>query len=170
VNDLAIHTLEKTREIQVPGSDVEVPNLCGFVSGNRYSDEISKVSIMPQKSVLVVEDDSLYRVLIADILSEIGYQVYSAEDGEIALAIGNDPETAPIDLLLTDVVMPNLDGIELSRRFLAVHPNARALFVSAYALDYCFESPMLSYGTGYISKPFNADSLIDTVEMVLRYQ
>lgn len=82
------------------------------------------------KTILLVDDDDDVRAYFAAALEAGGFHVLEAPNGEAALRLLN--EAARVDLLLTDIRMPKLDGVELARRVTAARPRVRVLFVSAY--------------------------------------
>jgi CheY-like chemotaxis protein len=83
-------------------------------------------------TVLIVEDDTSVRRLVCDVLAGKGYDVLEAPNGEEALEIcGQHP--GPIDLLLTDLIMPRMSGIELTSRVAAIRPEARPLVMTGYS-------------------------------------
>jgi len=84
------------------------------------------------ESILLVEDDPTLRQVAATLLSRLGYQVLVAGSGLQALRLAKERSPATLDLLFTDVVMPQLDGKELSERLLALHPEAKLLFTSGF--------------------------------------
>src|SRR5260370_15791127 len=81
------------------------------------------------ETILVVDDEALVRSLARDILLGAGYRVLEAEDGEQALRVAEEHPGA-IHVLLTDVVMPGINGKELADRLAAVHPDTKAIFMS----------------------------------------
>jgi CheY-like chemotaxis protein len=83
-----------------------------------------------QRTILLVEDDEDVRAYFAAALEGGGFRVVAAADGEAALRL--IAETGPIDLMLTDIRMPKLDGLELARRVAAARPGLRVLFISGY--------------------------------------
>ncbi len=86
------------------------------------------------ETILVVDDESLVRVLARDILLGAGYQVLEAEDGEQALRVAEEHPGA-IQVLLTDVVMPGINGKELANRLAAVRTDTKAIFMSGCASE-----------------------------------
>ncbi len=100
------------------------------------------------RTVLVVEDDDHVRRLVTTTLERAGFTVLEAADGAAALAVA---ETHTIDLLLTDVVMPGIDGRELANRLVADHPGLDVVLMSGYAIDPA--DPALS-AFPLIEKPF----------------
>lgn len=115
-------------------------------------------------AVLVVEDEPTIRSMIARWLRDRGFGVLEAADGPLALAALAGHE-GPLDLLLTDVVMPGLGGQELARLLQAERPSLRVLFMSAHA----------PYGASWedevpgpmLEKPFLADALVRAVRAAL---
>jgi PAS domain S-box-containing protein len=107
------------------------------------------------ETVLVVEDEPFLRELLRAILEEQGYAVLSAESGADALrvAAGND---GPIDVVLTDLLMPGMTGRQLVARLAEAHPETRALFMSGYAAD---ELAGEEVADGFLQKPFGASEL-----------
>jgi DNA-binding response OmpR family regulator len=83
------------------------------------------------ETVLLVEDETLVRGLLVRVLSDCGYRVLEARDGVEALAVAS-AHLEPIDLLVTDVVMPRMGGVALARRLRAVRPGLPVLFVSGH--------------------------------------
>lgn len=116
------------------------------------------------ETVLVVEDDAAVRSLTCDALTDLGYRVLSAAN---AKAVEEHAETAEVELLLTDVVMPGLSGPELYRQLRAKHPRLRCLFMSGHADDLLGERGFLERGTHLLRKPFTITTLARRVRDVL---
>jgi CheY-like chemotaxis protein len=111
--------------------------------------------------ILVVEDDPALRALMVRTLSNKGYRTFEASDGIEALDIlASDPE---IELVVTDIVMPRMNGVDLSRQ-LAASARTRLLFVSAFGEQYT-ELP-----ASLLQKPFSQAALIAEVERLLEVQ
>ena len=118
------------------------------------------------ETVLLVEDEELVRDWIKKVLQRRGYQVLEAQDGwEGEKAATNF--TGSIDLLLTDVVMPHLGGIELSTRLLKTRPAMRCLFISGYMEHVSLSSGTLDAQTNFMQKPFTPDALLARVRQIL---
>ena len=116
--------------------------------------------MLPQSNaVLVVEDEPNVRALVQDVLSGEGYTVLDASDPWEALGIA---ESHPIQLLVTDVVMPEMNGRELARRIESFRPATKVLFMSASAID-----NVLDPDAHFIAKPFPLHRMVDTVNQVL---
>jgi len=115
------------------------------------------------EAVLLVEDERAVRELVATALRERGYHVVEAADGEEALRLAADAHE-PIDLLVTDVVMPAMGGPELARRLGASRPGLRVLFVSGHGGDAVTAHDREA---AFLQKPFGAEALARAVREVL---
>jgi len=113
--------------------------------------------------VLAVDDDEAVRHTTADILKGLGYGVLQAANGEAALALLD--QNARIDVLLTDVVMPGMNGPELARRARSSHPRLPVVFISGYADPEGIADDVLSYPL--VRKPFRPSDLRRQVEAAL---
>ncbi|RAI69422.1 response regulator [Pseudomonas fluorescens] len=111
--------------------------------------------------ILVVEDDAIVRMLIVDVLEELEFKVLEADGSEQALGMLRD-SNQHIDLMMTDVGLPNMDGRELAKAARALHPALPILFASGYA-----ESIEVPEGMHVIGKPFSIDQLRDKVTSLL---
>ncbi len=117
---------------------------------------------MPATSpLLVVEDDNIVRMLMVDVLEELGYEVKEAEDAEQALQLLGDPEEH-FALMLTDVGLPGMDGKELARQTRELRPLLPILFASGYG-----QTLDVPEGMHMISKPFSIDQLRDKMTTIL---
>lgn len=112
-------------------------------------------------TILVVEDDNIVRMLIADVLQELEYAVLEAADGEQALGHLSNTQQV-IDLLMTDNGLPDTTGVELAHKARALRPDLPILFASGYA-----ENIDVPGGMHMIGKPFSIDQLRDKVKQVL---
>jgi CheY-like chemotaxis protein len=118
-------------------------------------------------TILLVEDEDLVRRMVRDSLKERGYTVLEAPHAEAALEVARrHPGT--IHLLLTDIVMPGANGVELSQRFLAARPGAGVLYMSGYTDDTRFRLGLESSAVNYLQKPFGLEQLLNKVSEVLR--
>jgi signal transduction histidine kinase/ActR/RegA family two-component response regulator len=118
------------------------------------------------ETVLVVEDEPSVRRFTTSLLERIGYHVISCESGEQALELAMD-YSGPIDLLLTDVVMPGLQGPELANDLLESRPEACVLFVSGYAEPERLLELSLTETRAFMPKPFSTDALAQQVRSLL---
>jgi signal transduction histidine kinase/DNA-binding LacI/PurR family transcriptional regulator/CheY-like chemotaxis protein/PAS domain-containing protein len=118
------------------------------------------------ETILVVEDEPQVRFIAAENLRNLGYQVLEAGDGQEALLVARN-HPARLDLLLTDVIMPNLGGCELARKLRTERPGLRVLYVSGYTDDHLPGTEMAAEGAGFLQKPFNCESLGQKVRELL---
>jgi two-component system, cell cycle sensor histidine kinase and response regulator CckA len=118
------------------------------------------------ETILLVEDSAPLRKLGHMLLSQHGYRVLSAADGVAAL---EKAEESPgrINLLLTDVIMPGLNGHDLAKRLLLTQPELKVLYMSGYTDDAIVNHGVLESGTHLLPKPFSEESLIRKVREVL---
>jgi PAS domain S-box-containing protein len=116
-------------------------------------------------TVLVVEDYADLRDLIEEILKGAGYQVLAAQDGAAGLNVAR-AHVREIDVLLTDIVMPNMLGPDLAEKLKSDNPQLRVLFMSGHAQP-ALGTMALAPGTQLLQKPFMADELLDKLHEVL---
>ena len=118
------------------------------------------------ETVLLVEDEEMVRVLGTRVLNSHGYLVLEAEHGDEAIEVCKRHE-GPIHLLVTDVVMPGMNGRELAERLAPVIPDAAVLFISGYTGGALVEHGVLQDGTNFLQKPFSPHRLMQKVREVL---
>ena len=115
-------------------------------------------------TVLLVEDEPAVREITRRVLDRGGYRVLTAASGHDALALAS--EAGQIDVLLTDVIMPNMVGQELADRIRAQWPGIRVLFMSGYPKDILSDQGVLEPGLSLIQKPFSAAALLTRLEEI----
>ena len=130
------------------------------------SDEGSAALAQGAETVLVVEDEEIVRNLCIRFLERLGYTVLHASDGEDALAKANEHD-GRIDLLMTDVVMPGMNGRELAGKLVAIHPETKVLLTSGYTEDVIVHHGVLDEGLAFIGKPYSISDLAGKVREVL---
>ena len=115
-------------------------------------------------TVLVVDDDPFVLDIVKDHISRYGYQAILASSGEEALQIAT--QKIKIDLLLTDIVMPGIDGLDLARQFISLYPETKVLFMSGFSCP-----PIAQYISGaedvFLEKPFLGNTLIAKIRSAL---
>jgi two-component system cell cycle sensor histidine kinase/response regulator CckA len=124
---------------------------------------------MPRKTaetILVVEDEEIVRELVCQVLADQGYDVLCAANGSIGLAL-SIAHTGQIHLLITDVVMPVIGGLELARKVSAARPDVKVLYVSGYSESDISEQGVLEAELEFLEKPFTPQELIRKVRNVL---
>ncbi len=112
-------------------------------------------------TILVVEDDAIVRMLIVDVLEELEFTVVEAADAEEALKVVENTSQV-IDLMMTDVGLPDMDGKQLATKVRELRPALPILFASGYA-----ENIDVPPGMQVIAKPFSIDQLRDKVKSML---
>ena len=118
------------------------------------------------ETILLTEDEEGVRESTAQMLRIVGYTVLPARDGTEAIALA-ESHTAPIHLLLTDVIMPGMNGAELRDALLTRSPTLRVLFMSGYAGTVISSQGVLAPGTHFIQKPFTMQELAEAVRHAL---
>ena len=120
------------------------------------------------ETILLVEDEAAVRTLTKRILASRGYRVLEASDGAIALRLAAG-HVGEIDLVLTDVEMPNLGGRGMVEELRELSPEMRVLFMSGYRKDEVFSDATAAKRTPYLQKPFTGDQLAAQVRAALGY-
>jgi CheY-like chemotaxis protein len=119
------------------------------------------------ETVLLVEDEPMVRTLVSQILRDQGYLVLQAANGVEALSVAQDYRDGQIDLLLSDVVMPQMGGKELAERLLTMLPQIKVLFMSGYTQGSPFYVDGLGFQAELIQKPFPPHVLLMKVRETL---
>ena len=117
-------------------------------------------------TVLLVEDSDVVRDLVANMLEGGGLTVLQASGGEEAMALARRGD-APIDLLLTDIVMPGMSGVELADRLERERPGMRILFMTGYAEEIVVNEGILGKHRECIGKPFTQEQITTKVRNIL---
>jgi PAS domain S-box-containing protein len=120
----------------------------------------------PPARILVVEDEDVVRNLVCSALERRGHEVTVAVNGAEALRLCEDPERM-FDLILTDVVMPQLNGVDLADRVSLLRPGMRVVFMSGYTRGTVDERVLVQPGRAFLQKPFTVAELLQTVARML---
>jgi CheY-like chemotaxis protein len=115
-------------------------------------------------TILLVEDNDAVRRPVTRLLADLGYDVLAANGPEEAITLAHG---RTIDLLVTDVVMPGMNGRLLSEKLVAAQPSMRVLFMSGYTDDAVIARGVIEPGTAFLQKPFGADRLAQKVRELL---
>jgi PAS domain S-box-containing protein len=118
------------------------------------------------ETILLVEDEEEVRKLAVGVLERQGYKVLAARDGDEALLICKRHQDS-IHLMLTDVVMPGMNGHEVAKRLESLHPETKVLYMSGYTDDAIVLHGVLMEGVNFIQKPFTVDALTTKLREVL---
>ncbi|HST61439.1 MAG TPA: PAS domain S-box protein, partial [Longimicrobium sp.] len=134
-------------------------------------DEEEAVAVLPVRprgrgTVLLVEDEETVRRIAERVLSRGGYDVLTAAEGAEAMALSRQ-HSGVIQVLVTDLVMPRMNGSDLARRLMAERPGIRVLFISGYDRDAARTAGPLEPGTDFIEKPFSPEVLLERVGRLL---
>ena len=140
------------------GADQPTPRMPARARGKRASGT---------GTILVVEDEADVRELVRKILTRDGYRILAAENGLAAQQLVQDHH-GPIQLVLTDVIMPHLSGRELVDRLRVSHPDLKAVYMSGYADDTLPDRIALGPDVAFLPKPFTARELLKTVRDALQ--
>ena len=114
--------------------------------------------------VLLAEDDESMRVYLARALERTGYHVVAVDNGAAALPL---LESEPFDLLLTDIVMPEMDGIELAQKASAIDPSIRVMFITGFAAV-ALQGGRTAPEAKLLSKPFHLKDLVMEVDRMFQ--
>ena len=120
----------------------------------------------PVETILIVDDEETVRRFGARTLEKAGFRVVTAGSGSDAI-VSHDEHGEAIDLVITDVMMPGMNGRELAELLLARRPSLRVLFMSGYAEDVLASDVGLVPGTAFLGKPFKPKALVAKVREVL---
>lgn len=115
--------------------------------------------------VLVVEDEQVVRELIVEVLEEFGYEAIEADDGRKGLEILNSSRR--IDLLITDIGLPGMNGREMVEGARKARPNLKVLFMTGYAANAAMASGFLENGMAMITKPFAIEELASRIREII---
>jgi two-component system, cell cycle sensor histidine kinase and response regulator CckA len=118
-------------------------------------------------TILVAEDEERVRTLVVDVLSAKGYNVIAATDGENALHIAQRQDQGPIDLLISDIVMPKISGHELAEAFSNQRPATKILLMTGYSKDALPDTLTNGIKVYHLDKPFSVTALASRVREIL---
>ena len=127
----------------------------------------SQGPVIGSETVFLVEDDDLVRKVTEESLIQLGYTVLSVAGPEDALAVFGEKQSA-VDLLVTDVVMPEMNGKDLYERLKLIKPDLKVLYMSGYTANVIVHHGVLDEGVQFISKPFKISDLSNKVRDALR--
>ena len=116
-----------------------------------------------RQSILIVDDEANIRSLLFRVLSKSGFAIHEAANGEEALSIGQD---SSIDLLITDIVMRGMNGVDLAAKLQQQYPRMRVLFTSGYTADQ-LEKIKLPENAEFIAKPWMPEDILQIAVRLL---
>jgi CheY-like chemotaxis protein len=147
-----------TFKIYLPRVDLQVDSV---IAGG-----IASSSLRGTETVLIAEDSASVRTVAREVLKRHGYAVLAAADGRAALELAAE-HGAPLHLLITDVIMPEMSGRQLADNLREQRPGLRVLFVSGYTDDAIVRHGILEPGIAFLQKPFAPEALVRKVREVL---
>jgi len=116
--------------------------------------------------ILVVEDNDFVRNLIHDALTQAGYEVFDASNGKVALELIEKDGLIP-QLIISDLIMPGMNGKELVEKIKEIIPNIGVLYISGYTNNYIVHNGILEHGTNFLQKPFSIKKLLIKIREIL---
>ena len=146
-----------TFSIYLPGTDA---------THQEPSPERRPQAALGSETILLVEDLRAVREVLRKILERSGYKVIAARNGAEAIESAR-ALAGPVDLLVTDMVMPGMNGRDLSRELVALYPALRVVYMSGYTQDEALHEEAESGRVDFLQKPFSATTLVDTARKVL---
>jgi CheY-like chemotaxis protein len=152
--------------VLLPASDEAAKLLPADEPLEEHLAEVPRARAQASSTVLVVEDADDLREITELILTRNGYRVIAAPTGPAALEVVKN-HAGKIDLLLSDVVMPHMQGPELARRVTALRPEIRVLFMSGYPQPMLGDGGILEEGILLVEKPFTEPVLLAKVQQAL---
>ncbi|MFW5868927.1 MAG: PAS domain-containing hybrid sensor histidine kinase/response regulator, partial [Armatimonadota bacterium] len=145
---------------------VYLPRVESGEAADLDDEERSREDLRGGETVLVVEDDEIVRKLVTSVLTRHGHTVLSAESAEEALEVAAAHRDG-IEIMVTDVIMPGMNGPELAEEMAAHHPDMPVLFVSGYAEEAIMHEGVLDEGIHFMQKPFGPEKLLRRIRSVL---
>ena len=142
-----------------------LPSVDGVDQPKEATDD-QAASLQGTETILLVEDAEGVRALLQDVLTMYGHQVLVARDGEEGIRLAEN-HTGPIDLIITDIVMPRMGGRELVERVVTARPTIRALYLSGYTDEAVMRHGVLEAGAAFLQKPFTSRQLMTKVRQIL---
>jgi len=143
---------------------IYLPRLFGEIGDDQTPEK--KVAADVAQTILLVEDDHDVRAYVVEILRELHYRVLEAHDADAALAIV-DRNDIQVDLLLTDVVLPGMNGRQLAEALKVRQPGIRVLFLSGYSQDDLVHDGRLDPGVELMQKPLSHEVLAEKIRTIL---
>ena len=140
-----------------------------FAEDSKQMEEIVSYNGPPirgQEHILLVEDDKSVRQFLREALMELGYTIYFAQNGLIAVEIFKE-YAKKIHLIITDLIMPEMNGKELADKVRAINPDVNILFTSGYPEEQISAKGALEPGTPYLQKPFTISKLSKSIRDML---
>ena len=142
------------------------PEVSASAAFSTSEPRVASTETSGSETILLVEDEEAVRGLTSRILQKQGYRVIAAQHGREAMEIASKEE-GRIDLVLTDVVMPGMNGRGLVERLTGIRPRIKSLYMSGYTDDDIIRRGFIEPSRSFLQKPFTSDNLLRTVRKVL---
>ena len=133
--------------------------------GGEVSEAIDK-GLRGSERILLVEDEKNVLEFATELLSGLGYEVYTARNGRMALGLLRE-RGLKVDLVLTDLIMPEMNGMELIRKIRTFYPGVKVIYTSGYTDNHITQGELLKEGVNFIQKPYSVGRLTEMVRKVL---
>ncbi|MDQ5985854.1 MAG: Sensor histidine kinase RcsC [Syntrophus sp. SKADARSKE-3] len=146
--------------------NIYLPRYIGKNEEEQADDGAAEQAVRGRETILVVEDEPALLKLTKHMLERLGYQVLTANTPGKAIRLVEE-HAMEIHLLMTDVVMPEMNGRDLSKKMISIYPNLKCLFTSGYTADVIAHHGVLEEGVYFIQKPFSRNDLAAKVREVL---
>ena len=160
------HAAELTQQLLTRAGQTPSPPPAGKSRASRALRDLAH-GHSGRETILLVEDDEAVRDAVMHELAVLGYTVLEAGDGPEALRVAAAQPARRIDLLLTDVVMPEMDGCALAARLRKRQAGLKVIFSSGYARDVALRQSPRRSSDGFLPKPYDAATLVHTICDVL---
>jgi CheY-like chemotaxis protein len=131
-----------------------------------HVDQLPCRKIVGEITVMVVEDNDMVRDMVQEMLRGFGYTVMAVADPHHAIELLSQ-STAQIDLLVSDVVMPGMNGPELYEQLIVQLPYLKVVFISGYPINPSLRGGILEDDVNYLQKPFTAEALLERINLVM---
>ena len=128
--------------------------------------EAADTELRGSENILIVEDEKEVCRFAADSLMSLGYNVYKANNGRLALAL-IETEHPKLDMIITDLIMPQLNGKEFIKKAGKIYPDVKVIYVSGYTDNHIVHDGMLEEGVNFIHKPYSVIKLASAIRKVL---
>lgn len=135
--------------------------------GDQVAGALKRAPLDVKKRLLIVDDELPILKLVTRILATDNYEISSAQSGDAAAAIVTQADCQGVDLLVTDLMMPGMNGRQLSQVVRQRFPNARVLFVTGFADNLFQDLRELGEGESFIEKPFGTDGLLEATRLLM---
>lgn len=135
--------------------------------GDRAAGALKRAPLDVRKRLMIVDDELPILRLVTRILATDNYEISSAQSGEAAASHVMQPEFPGLDLLVTDLMMPGMNGRQLAQVVRQRCPNARILYVTGFADNLFQDLRELGEGESFIEKPFGTDGLLEATRLLM---